>query len=255
MARNQKFREITGAICESIGKREFNTTITSQLIQDKYSCSRSTSLKVLRILKDCGILEMGSGKPVRLKSTNAINSNQKNKGSNNLDSAAEKLAGKIQTEIENGKFSKNTPFPKADYFCLHYKVSSHTVAKAMKILESQKLIYKSGKKWNVGIKSPLRKFKAAYPKVICVVQPNNNTIGDLFTDIIWSRFIEKFMEEAWQNGIHLQPILFDSSLSQPGAIQGKDGFLNYVTKIRNRFLGTLIIPPMERKFSDTNMNP
>ncbi len=248
MGRPALYRELTGLICESIVSGDIADGITVSEICERFGASRRTVLRSLSLLRDCGVMDMGAGRKLRFaKPTDKSRSTSGNSGKTDT-TASRRLAELIRSRIEEGAYLRGTALPKSLSFCVSNHISSHTVGRAMLLLEKEKLIRKEGKRWMVG--SPLPQPGTTYkPAVVCVIQQTPNALGELFSDPIWSRFAGVFSDEALRHGVQMQPVILDSTVSFSGAVTGRRAFVRHLHRLGDRCIGTLVLPPRERMYA------
>lgn len=238
---------IVGRICEDFAEGKLPVSISAGSISHKYDVAKETALRALRILRECGLVDMRRrGTPSFCKPiTNRLQASSQNKRINSLP-AAQVLAEKILNHIGDGTYHRGFALPKTTFFCRKYGVSSHTVAGALRKLADDGYIRKSGIKWIVGNTFEVR-HSPIRSRVLCVVQENPDSFGDLLSDPIWARFAESFIAEAESCGIEMRHVLFDSNAAHGGLISGMREYSRFVNESGETYLGTLVIPPRSRR--------
>ncbi len=248
MSRKPLFYEVCGRILEEFGNNSLPEEISSSDLAKRYNVALETVLRAMRLASKAGVVDMSRGRKIRFRPHPREESSAT--GCERRNSAAGRLGEAIKKLVAKGEFTAGTPLPKSNFFQREHRVSSHTVTRALRLLEKEGVIYKEGTRWIAG-RRPVRSMASAYyPSVICVLQLTPHSFGELLAHGIWEKFANSFVDEALAKGIQLQTVLFDSSLSSVGSLAGRTDFANYVKQLGDRYLGTLVVSPRGYEYRD-----
>lgn len=171
----------------------------------------------MRLAAKAGVVDMGRGRKIRFRPHPWEGTSEM--GSKPRNSSARLLGETVKKLVAQGEYIAGNPLPKSAFFQREYRVSSHTVTRALRSLEKDGVIYKEGTQWIGGRRPFRRKTNAYYPSVICVLQLTPHSFGELLAHRIWEKFAHTFVDEALSKGIQLQTVLFDPSLSSVGSLR------------------------------------
>ncbi len=124
---------------------------TIAALATRYDVSYVTMWRAVDALCREGLLETSRGRGLKLAGEERINADcfgQK------LNSSAQRLASKIQEQIETGILRDSSPLPKNAALCELYHVSAGTATEALRFLAGKGFCRREGRQWLVGAKRP-----------------------------------------------------------------------------------------------------
>jgi DNA-binding transcriptional regulator YhcF (GntR family) len=158
----------------------------------QYGVSPATMLKALHSLREKGLLNFSRGAPVRIAGREA--------GCEILSSGAVRLYAGIRDDIVKGRKRGGAFLEKIISYCGEYAVSKSTVLQVFDKLRSERLVYKTGKRWIVGKPQDpdvINRHKLSSVVVVVVPNPgywryylNSFYAGPMFQSLIWE--LEKY---------------------------------------------------------------
>jgi DNA-binding transcriptional ArsR family regulator len=159
----------------------------------------------------------------------------------------QKLHKILREQILGGYYKSRVQLPKIGYFVLTYSVSPNTVCHTLKRLESEGLIYKSGRKWFCGSPRKLLSqghdvnFRDSYSgsaEVVLIIARNFNHYCYISNEPMYRTYMETCLRELYFNGISTEVCYMEEGY-HPHA--GIDAIISHIDSLGRRHRGTLLI--------------
>lgn len=211
---------------------------TRKALAERYGVSESTIQKALRHLAQKGVIRCTRGRQAQICAVARETAPPPPSGS-----SADYIADQIEREILNGILKAGDPLPKIDYFVKVYRVSSHTVIAAFRLLTRKGVIHKHGRRHIAGI--PVGKNAAkiaggsATPYVIFALLVDSRTWLTLQAPRT-TQFVYSFLNELERRHIQLQPVYLDYPRAWENTVNGPEAIISRAEHLGTRYLGTII---------------
>jgi DNA-binding transcriptional regulator YhcF (GntR family)/DNA-binding LacI/PurR family transcriptional regulator len=204
-----------------------------------FGVSYVTMSNAAAILRRQGVLEYGKGRGLR-----TVPHGDKKISSTRV-SAVQRVAALMKESFEEGAFHSGEPLPKIATLVQRFLVSNSTMVRALHVLEAQKIIHKSGKRW-IGGPAPVPKAAkyhagAARPTLI-IVQRNWNTLYSIARSKRTVAFYAALEREAVRYGVSLvSAYKAGNNAFVSSGLTSKERIAAYIRSLGGRYLGALII--------------
>ena len=195
----------------------------------------ATMQKAISILAQQGIIESHRGRRIR---PNAGISKPASR-----TTPEDKLATLIRDAITDGTYHVGQPLPKGEYFVQTRRVAYQTITGAMRLLHSEGLIHKEGKRWIVGPsheqKTDMTRFSA--PTVLLVV-PRTSDVVPFYNDQHLAPFSTHFSTELAAFSIRLSVVpMYLSAAQESQQIRGFDEAEKRIRRLGSQYQGALVL--------------
>ncbi len=194
-------------------------------------CSR-TVLRAARILRDNGVLHFYRGSGMFVTAT------RPQKPAPRPRRSAQRIYESLRREMLDGSRRSGEGLPKIDYLVRLHRVSPATVLKAYRLLATEELAHKEGKRWLAGKRPPKTWSQTSIRPVILVVLDREQTWRSLLLNKRVERFGRTFMQEAEKNMLesHFVTLGESSPLStSPRQLQ------KTIRSLGDRYRGALVV--------------
>ncbi len=238
MSSGYLFRKVAGWIEQATNGGEYPEGFlpSRRELAKRYRVSESTVQKALKYLTEQGVVRCTRGRPAEICSVSHENHSPSPAGS-----SVDYIAGEIENEILGGILKAGDRLPKTEYYVSVYRVSSHTVVAAYRILARKGIIHKHGRKHIVG--APLRTrpvgSEAGKSYVVLVVLVDSRTWLDLHQPRT-VQFVNSFLNELEPRHIQMQPVYLDYPRAWEKTVNGPRAIISHAENLGSRYLGTLV---------------
>jgi DNA-binding FadR family transcriptional regulator/DNA-binding LacI/PurR family transcriptional regulator len=164
----------------------------------RYEVSRTSIQKAAKVLADRGIVTLRRGGRM------VIVANRKRRDSHSKSSAPKRAANRLSEEITSGKYRSQTALPKISYLSDSLDTSPVSVCRALRRLEQDDLVHKSGKQWIVG--PPKRGFARDAHSVILILEEKPSSWPQMDNGRT-SSFVREFTRESQRHNTILKTII------------------------------------------------
>ncbi len=210
-------------------------------LAQRYGVSRDTMTRAARRLAAEGLIEMSRGRRMRCCGDRLAEPPLPG-----APVAARKLAAALEGLIADGELQCGQPLPKTLALVDQFRVSPHTVSKALRGLAAKNRIHKSGKHWICGPKKIVRPRDSAAPNVIIVVQKTPEAWPGLYRSSRTEGFCRAFEEEADKRHIQIVTLVTAEENSYEGTFPaGRESFMRLTRELGERYLGALFVSPVD----------
>jgi DNA-binding LacI/PurR family transcriptional regulator/DNA-binding transcriptional regulator YhcF (GntR family) len=158
----------------------------------------------------------------------------------------ETVSGILRTRIQEGTYRSGQPLPKVGHLASQERVSPDTVCAALKVLESESLIWKQGKSWVAGRRPQAGRANQALARgaratpAILLVTPEYSAWENLYHEEHTGKFVQNFYLEIERMGLETQLVLMEKG-SAGHFPMGRSRVQDLIRSLEGRYLGAMCI--------------
>ncbi len=199
----------------------------------RYGVSYPTMWSAVQILKKKGVLDVSRGRRPRPA--------EQEGPADHTPGPLERMAREYRTRITRGYLRAGTVLPKIRVIAQTETVSCTTVTKALRCLQGEGLVHKTGKNWIVG---PGRKRTSAFrisPQYVIVLVINDWISWGAINQPRSRAFMDTLSKLSADYGIRISPV-FWAPRKTPLAVlpSGTQGAIKHIRALGNRYLGSVL---------------